>query len=81
VADEQPAAVARDRFGGVDIIIHVSAALRLRRAGSVQWVGPRARARRFSGKYSHRTIKDASGTICLKAPQAFAKAVVEVDGF
>jgi len=40
VADEQPAAAARDRFGGVDIIIHVNAAVRLRRAGSRSWTMP-----------------------------------------
>jgi pimeloyl-ACP methyl ester carboxylesterase len=38
-------------------------------------------AKRFSGKYSHRTIKGGIGhNLPQEAPQAFAQAVVAVDG-
>src|SRR5438093_3667871 len=41
-----------------------------------------AYAKKFSGKYSHRTIKGGIGhNLPQEAPQAFAKAVVEVDGY
>jgi pimeloyl-ACP methyl ester carboxylesterase len=43
---------------------------------------PSAYARKFSGKYSHRTIKGGIGhNLPQEAPQAFADAVVEVDGY
>jgi len=39
-------------------------------------------AKKFSGKYSHRIIKGGVGhNLPQEAPQAFAKAVVEVDGY
>ena len=38
-------------------------------------------AKQFSGKYLHRTIKGSGHNLLQKAPQAFAEAVVEVDGF
>ena len=39
-------------------------------------------AKKFSGKYSHRLIKGGIGhNLPQEAPQAFAKAVVEVDGY
>ena len=38
--------------------------------------------RKFSGKYEHRTIKGGIGhNLPQEAPQAFAKAVVDVDHF
>ena len=38
-------------------------------------------AKKLSGKYSHRIIKGGIGhNLPQEAPQAFAKAVVEVDG-
>ncbi|TMB69296.1 MAG: alpha/beta hydrolase [Deltaproteobacteria bacterium] len=41
-----------------------------------------AYAKKFSAKYSHRTIKGGIGhNLPQEAPQAFAKAVVEVDGY
>ena len=41
-----------------------------------------AYAKRFSGKYSHRIITGGIGhNLPQEAPQAFAKAVVEVDGY
>ncbi len=41
-----------------------------------------AYAKKFSGKYSHRTITGGIGhNLPQEAPQAFAKAVVEVDGY
>ena len=41
-----------------------------------------AYAKKFSGKYSHRIIKGGIGhNLPQEAPQAFAKAVVEVDGY
>jgi pimeloyl-ACP methyl ester carboxylesterase len=39
-------------------------------------------AKKFSGKYEHRNIKGGVGhNLPQEAPQAFAKAVVEVDGY
>jgi pimeloyl-ACP methyl ester carboxylesterase len=43
---------------------------------------PSSYAKKFSGKYSHRMIKGGVGhNLPQEAPQAFAKAVVEVDGY
>ena len=43
---------------------------------------PSAYAKKFSGKYSHRTIKGGIGhNLPQEAPRAFAEAVVEVDGY
>lgn len=36
---------------------------------------------KFSGKYSHRIFKGIGHNVPQEAPQAFAQAVVEVDGF
>lgn len=36
---------------------------------------------RFSGKYSHRVLKDIGHNVPQEAPQAFAEAVIEVDGY
>jgi pimeloyl-ACP methyl ester carboxylesterase len=38
-------------------------------------------AKKFSGKYSHRILKDIGHNVPQEAPQAFAQAVVEVDGY
>jgi pimeloyl-ACP methyl ester carboxylesterase len=35
----------------------------------------------FSGKYSHRIIKDVGHNVPQEAPKAFAHAVLEVDGY
>jgi pimeloyl-ACP methyl ester carboxylesterase len=43
---------------------------------------PSAYANKFSGKYSHRTIAGGIGhNLPQEAPQAFAQAVVDVDGY
>jgi pimeloyl-ACP methyl ester carboxylesterase len=43
---------------------------------------PEAYRKKFSGKYTHRTIKGGVGhNLPQEAPQAFAQAVVDVDGF
>ena len=43
---------------------------------------PSAYANKFSGKYSHRTITGGIGhNLPQEAPQAFAQAVVDVDGY
>ena len=43
---------------------------------------PASYAKKFSGKYSHRTITDGIGhNLPQEAPQAFAQAVVDVDGY
>ncbi len=43
---------------------------------------PSSYARKFSGKYTHRIINGGIGhNLPQEAPQAFAKAVVEVDGY
>ncbi len=40
---------------------------------------PGAYAKKFSGKYSHRTIKGGIGhNLPQEAPQAFAEAIIEV---
>jgi pimeloyl-ACP methyl ester carboxylesterase len=42
---------------------------------------PSAYAEKFSGKYSHRTIEGGIGhNLPQEAPEAFARAVIEVDG-
>jgi pimeloyl-ACP methyl ester carboxylesterase len=40
-----------------------------------------AYANKFSGKRTHRIIKDAGHNLPQEAPQAFAQAVVDVDGY
>jgi pimeloyl-ACP methyl ester carboxylesterase len=43
---------------------------------------PSSYARKFSGKYSHRTISGGIGhNLPQEAPQAFAEAIVEVDSY
>ena len=43
---------------------------------------PSAYARKFSGKYAHRTITGGIGhNLPQEAPQAFAQAVIDVDRF
>ena len=43
---------------------------------------PSAYAKKFSGKYSHRIIRGGIGhNLPQEAPQAFAQAVVDVDGY
>jgi pimeloyl-ACP methyl ester carboxylesterase len=43
---------------------------------------PSAYAKKFSGKYTHRTIKGGIGhNLPQEAPQAFAQALVDVDGY
>jgi pimeloyl-ACP methyl ester carboxylesterase len=43
---------------------------------------PEAYAKKFTGKYEHRTIKGGIGhNLPQEAPQAFAKAVIDVDHF
>ena len=38
-------------------------------------------AKKFSGKYSHRILNGIGHNVPQEAPAAFAKAVVEVDGY
>ena len=43
---------------------------------------PSAYAKKFSGKYSHQTLSGGIGhNLPQEAPQAFAEAIVEVDGY
>jgi pimeloyl-ACP methyl ester carboxylesterase len=43
---------------------------------------PRTYARKFEGKYAHRTIEGGIGhNLPQEAPRAFAEAVIEVDGY
>jgi pimeloyl-ACP methyl ester carboxylesterase len=43
---------------------------------------PSSYAKKFSGKYSHRTITGGIGhNLPQEAPQAFAQAVVDVDAY
>jgi len=41
----------------------------------------RAYRDRFSGRYSHRLLKDIGHNVPQEAPQAFADAIIEVDGY
>jgi pimeloyl-ACP methyl ester carboxylesterase len=44
--------------------------------------GPSSYAKMFSGKYSHRTIMGGIGhNLPQEAPQAFAEAIIKVDGY
>ena len=50
--------------------------------GAPHYPDPSAFAKKFSGKHAHRTITGGVGhNLPQEAPEAFAKAVVEVDGF
>jgi len=43
---------------------------------------PSAYAKKFTGKYAHRLINGGVGqNLPQEAPQAFAKPVVDVDGY
>ena len=43
---------------------------------------PGSSAKKFSGKYSHRTVTGGVGhNLPQEAPQAFAKAIVDVDRY
>jgi pimeloyl-ACP methyl ester carboxylesterase len=51
-------------------------------ANGAPHLDPSAYAKKFSGRYAHRLIKGGIGhNLPQEAPQAFAKAVVEVDGY
>ena len=41
----------------------------------------RSYAKQLSGKYSHQILKGIDHNVPQEAPQAFAKAVIEVDGY
>src|SRR6204780_1380097 len=50
--------------------------------GAPHYPDPSAYAKKFSGKYAHRTITGGVGhNLPQEAPEAFAKAVVDVDSF
>ena len=50
--------------------------------GAPHYPDPSAFAKKFTGKYAHRTITGGVGhNLPQEAPEAFAKAVVDVDGF
>jgi pimeloyl-ACP methyl ester carboxylesterase len=51
-------------------------------ANGAPHLDPSAYAKKFSGKYSHRLIEGGIGhNLPQEAPQAFAQAVVDVDGY
>jgi pimeloyl-ACP methyl ester carboxylesterase len=51
-------------------------------ANGAPHLDPSAYAKKFSGRYSHRTLKGGTGhNLPQEAPQAFAKAIVEVDRY
>jgi pimeloyl-ACP methyl ester carboxylesterase len=51
-------------------------------ANGAPHLDPGAYAKKFSGKYAHRTITGGIGhNLPQEAPQAFAQAVVDVDGY
>jgi pimeloyl-ACP methyl ester carboxylesterase len=50
--------------------------------GAPHYADPSAFAKKFTGKYAHRTITGGMGhNLPQEAPEAFAKAVIDVDGF
>jgi len=50
--------------------------------GAPHYPDPSAFAKKFTGKYAHRTITGCIGhNLPQEAPEAFAKAVIDVDGF
>ncbi len=50
--------------------------------GVPRYPDPSAFAKKFSGKHTHRTIAGGIGhNLPQEAPEAFAKAVIDVDGF
>jgi pimeloyl-ACP methyl ester carboxylesterase len=50
-------------------------------ANGAPHLDPSAYAKKFSGKYAHRTITGGIGhNLPQEAPRAFAQAVVDVDG-
>ena len=45
-------------------------------------IQPGAYAKKFTGRYEHRTITGGIGhNLPQEAPQAFAEAIIDVDGF
>ena len=51
-------------------------------ANGAPHVDSSAYAKKFSGKYAHRTITGGIGhNLPQEAPQAFAQAVIDVDGY
>ena len=51
-------------------------------ANGAPYPDPSSYAKKFSGKYEHRTIEGGIGhNLPQEAPQAFAKAIIDVDGF
>jgi hypothetical protein len=55
--------------------------IRIKDFSSAPHPDPSSYAEKFSGKYSHRLIKGGIGhNLPQEAPQAFAKAVIDVDG-
>ena len=51
-------------------------------ANGAPHLDPGAYAKKFTGKYKHRDITGGVGhNLPQEAPQAFAKAIVEVDGY
>ena len=50
--------------------------------GSLKQIDASSYAKKFSGSYAHRIITGGVGhNLPQEAPQAFAQAVVDVDGF
>ena len=51
-------------------------------ANGAPYPDPKAYAKKFAGRYEHRTISGGVGhNLPQEAPEAFAKAIVDVDGF
>jgi pimeloyl-ACP methyl ester carboxylesterase len=42
---------------------------------------PSSYAKKFSGQYSHRNLEGIGHNLPQEAPQAFAQAVIDVDGY
>ncbi len=59
-----------------------SAARPLMSLGAAAHLPPAAYRDKFTGKYEHRTLTGGIGhNLPQEAPQAFAKAIIDVDGF
>jgi pimeloyl-ACP methyl ester carboxylesterase len=82
LADGEPKYADLDRRLAEGPVITVPTITMEGDANGAPHLDPSAYAKKFSGKYAHRTITGGIGhNLPQEAPQAFAQAVVDVDGY
>ena len=82
LADGEPKYADLDRRLAEGPVITVPTITMEGDANGAPHLDPSAYAKKFSGKYEHRTITGGIGhNLPQEAPQAFAQAVVDVDGY